>query len=482
MKTIAMLWVTFSLVSPVSAADPQAPTGLLVSSEEVAAVEAEVMKRLQEYRDLKCIRPVLRGEAEPGSGTDRIAAFGEGRGEIEPCFEFVKTHSNSLMPEDFDQFIDTGEGIPGDLLGPLGKACRALPGILGAAVARGDVCTPWRPGVRGNPSFMPLLHASKVSVILGRTAYRPEDALTLARTALDRFRMDQDTVRGGGTLIMAMISVASTMRFQAPWLTWILERADLDAAGYAEIADALEILSGTEPRIGTVLEADSYWSYLQILFPLIKGPDWIPPGGWDDGHVPVRSRDGFGILGTKSFVDEITDASILIVAMHMVQSAQIEACPVDASPLECMAGLRRHVADVMARNQVGAVRRVIRILAAKEPHLAIRQWIVDILMAVATPAFDKYVEKYAQRVLRIAQLRIHASVLREWAETGNCREDFAHDRWATLTRDPVFGGSLGVTRDTGTGEWVIRAAGTFQTPSVEGDVEYRFECPPGQGH
>ena len=459
-----------------SAGDDPKPGLLLVPPSEIAAVEARVMAGLAAYQERRCPRQVLRGQPEPGSGTDAVRDLGEGRGEHGRCLAFIEANKEALAPEDFDAFLASGAGVDAALLGSLDEACGGVAAAVGAAVAHGDVCSPWRPGVRGNPSFLPLMRTAKIQVILARTGYRPEDALAHARAALDRIRFDQDTVRGGGTLIAAMVSVASVVSYQGPWLRWILERGDLDAAGYGEVADALGILVATEPPIGGIIEADGYWGFLQLILPLVHGLGWVPPGGWDDGHPPVADA-AEGIFGARTLFDERTDAALLAVAMDQIQRAQAEACPRDAPALACAEGLRRHAEEMIRRNELSTARRIIRVLGSPEPRREVIGWITDILMGIGTPAFDKYVEKYALRSLRLTTLRLHAAVLREWAGTGVCREDFGEAPWAALAADPVFGGPLGLSRDPDTGEQVIRPGGAFRTESINEQVEYRYRCP-----
>ncbi|MFH1530998.1 MAG: hypothetical protein ABIK09_09735 [Pseudomonadota bacterium] len=478
MKTIIGLLLLGTLAAPPAAGEDPTPVSALVTPEEVAAVEARVMQRIAEYRAVRCVRPVLRGDPTPGSGAEGLAAFGADAPALQGCFSFSEENGEAISPKDLVAFLETGEGLPVDLTEALRSECGGVSAAVSAAVAHGDVCSPWRPGIKGIPAFLPFIRTSKIAVILGRTAYTSADTLPLARAALDRIRFDQDTFRGGGTLIAAMVGTASTIAYQVPWLRWLLDQASLDEAALSEIVDSLGVLLATEPPVGEIIEADGYWGFLQLILPVLKGSDWTPPGGWDHDHVSAP-EDGAGApFGTRSFIDARTDAAILLVAMDEIQRAQTAACPLDATPLACIDGLRKHSEEMQRRLEVSKIIRAIRVLGSPDARTALRQWIVDILMGVATPAFEKYVEKYSLRAIRIAALRVHAAVLREWSATGACREDFSGGEWAGIIKDPIFDGDLGVTRDPTTTEWIVRPAGTFSTESINQELEYRFHCPP----
>lgn len=460
-----------------AAADEAPTTRALVTPEEVAAVEARVMARVEAYRAASCPRPVLWGVPVRGSGTDSVADIGEGRLGHQRCHAFLEANATGLPAGDFDAFLATGEGVPPDLAAALAEGCGDLAAAVSEAVGRSDVCSPWRPGLRGNPSFVPFVRTSKAAAILGRVGYQPEESLPSIRAALDRIRFDQDMVRGGGTLIAAMISVVSTVGYQVPWVQWVLDRADLEEAELSEVIDALGVLLATEPAIGRVIEADLVWSFLQMTLPAVKGPEWVPPGGWDWDHQAPAAGGGDSPFESRSFIDPATDAALLVVAMDEILRTQTAACPADASPLACVDGLRRYGEELRRRDGNGSVLRAIKVLAAPDPRVAVRRWVVDVLMGVGSPSFSRYVEKFALRSIRLASLRIHAAMLREWRRTGGCGIPRGPGD-GVLVADPIFEGALDVHLDPQTNEWVVRPAGEFVEASIEAEAEYRFRCPP----
>ncbi len=474
---IAMLGISI----PPAQAEWEVPPTVLVTPAEVAAVEARVLARVEAYRAASCLRPVLRGAPAKGSGTEAVQEIGEGAPPWQRCISFLEAEAEGLATESsFETYLETGEGVTAELAAALEEACGDLAAGVRAAVAHEEVCSPWRPGVRGNPAFVPLMRTSKAAVILGRTGYTSADALGPAREALDRMRFDQDVIRGGGTLIAAMISTASTVRNQAPWLRWILDRGDLSEAGLTEVVDSLGVLLSTEPPIGAVIEADGYWSFLQLILPPVKGKDWVPPGGWDFDYKPRTDDIEETGFSTRSFIDPKTDAALMVVAMDEIQKTHAAACPVDASVLACMDGLRRYGEAQRRRDGNGTILRAIKVLGSPDPRMAVRRWIVDVLSGMATPSFGRYVEKYAVRSFTLAALRIHAAVLRAWRSRGACETDLTGEGWEAYVADPIFDGPLRITRDPATAEWLVRAAGSFELgSSANEELEYRFNCPPG---
>jgi hypothetical protein len=465
------------LPGPAAGADetPQGPA--LVTPEEVAAVEARVMARVDAYRVASCRRPVLRGTPAEGSGTEAVRGIAEGGPLHQRCHAFLDANAEGLPSTDFDAFIASGAGVAPDLAAALPEGCGELPAAIRDAVGHEDVCSPWRPGVRGNPSFLPILRTSKAAVILGRLGYTPADCLPELRVALDRIRYDQDIVRGGGTLIAAMVSVASTVRYQVPWIRWLLDRGDLDAAQLTEVIDSLGILLETEPSIGGIIEADGTWSFLQMILPTVKGSGWVPPGGWDRDHQPSAAGAPESPYGSQHFIDPATDAALVVVAMEEIQRTQDAACPADALPLACIDGLRRYGEEARRRDGNGAVLRAIKVLAAPDPRAAVRRWVVDILMGVGSPAFARYAEKYALRSFQLATLRLQAAMLREWRRTGGCGVPRGPGA-GPLVADPIFRGPLEVRQEAGSDQWVVRPGGAFVEVSVNDEAVVRFSCPP----
>lgn len=480
MKYIIITLVFVGFGSPVAAGEPGAPRLPLLSlatPAEVDAAEAEVMEWVREIQERTCPRPVLRGATVAGASADAIVAIVEGTGVTKACVEYMSEHSHAFVPESWEAFFDTGEGIPERAQEGLFVPCEALAGQVAGAVAHGDGCSPWRPGVRGNPSFIPLLRLTKVAVVMGRAGYTQGSAVELAHGALDWLRLYQDVYRGGGTLIAAMVSAAA-VEIQVRWLRWILTQGHLDAAAMREIVDELGILLDTDPSIGLVLQADGLWSALQLALPLRHGPDWVPPGGWDVDRVDAPMGS---VIGTERVLDKVTETWVLLRMTLDDLEDRRAACPRDANSRVCADGLRQLSQKYAAHREVNVAVRIIRVMAATDPRVALRDWIVEILSEIATPFFVKYVEKDAFKTLLLAHLRVHAEFLRIHRKTGQCptQEQLTGDRWDEIARDPVFGGRVEVLPGEEKGQWILRPSGRFEAASITDAwaQEYRFNCP-----
>ncbi|MBM4370788.1 MAG: hypothetical protein FJ098_03995 [Deltaproteobacteria bacterium] len=450
----------------------------LVDEAVLDAIEARLMEDLRGFREQSCPRPVLRGEALPGSGSDAAAALIDPAGSLGPCLEVLEGSSEALTIDDWKDFLREGQGPGEEALTALRAACGGIGPAVSAAVAHGDLCSPWRPGVRGTPLFMPLLRLSKAAVILGRTGYRAAEAPRLLREALDRVRLDQDSGRGGGTLISSMIGVAST-QIQVPWIAWILEQADLDEAATEAAFRELGILLDSVPPFGRIILADGFWMLLQVVLPMRHGPDWVPPGGFDADR-PESGDPTADLLPAREFLDRHAEVALLMVATDRALRGFAEACPGEADLPSCASGLRAWAEKVFAANNVSYAVRLIRLAASKDMKATVADWIVDILLGISTASYDRYVARYAEVPLTLAALRIQAATLQSYRRDKVCprADSMTGPDWDELLRDPVFGGRLSV-QEIAPREYGVHPAAWFRDLGEEkAPWRYAFRCPP----
>jgi hypothetical protein len=472
MKTGLCLLLVSLLPFPTSAHEEPPQRFPLVTSAEITAIEARVNARVEANEAARCPRPVLRGTPKQGSGEAAMAEIVEGGAAVEGCYSFYQEHAVEFSA-DFSAFVETEDGISQELLEELETTCGHIPALISAAVAHEELCSPWRPGRRGAPLFLNAMRTARLTALLGRFAYRTDDGMALVRAALDQLRFDQDMVRGGGGLVPAFIATAN-MGFHVPWLRWLLDRSEFSKTDLDEVMDSFRLLLETEPRIGGAIQASGLTSILQEALPLVKGEDWVPPGGWDDVHVPLRDRKLWTELEPWDRMAKQTISALVLVILYEHYKAEAAACPVDSGILECMHGLERFAGEARRRSEAGFLARIVRILAS--PRVEMRSG-MGVFSTLQATDYRHIIITYAWRLLLLSQLRIHTGVLREWKATGSC-PNLQSPHLQELFTDPVFGGWLEVQRNPDTEDWLIRPSGEISYPYKWGEPDYRFSCPP----
>ena len=482
-------WIMLALPAFGSDAADAGPSwfNLAPDEEEVAALEKRVLDRIATYKAQSCVRPVLRGEPVVGSAAEMIAEILEGRGQHERCLEL--THSNpgiltfgfrrSILPDTLIAFLEKPVGgFTDEDLGAIRTVCGILPDAVRAAVAHQDACGSWHPGTGVRPPEIEVRRCSLVSVILGRLAYRPEDALHSAQAALDLIRFNQDLIRGGGTLMLTMLTVRSVVWHQGPWLRWLLDRGAIGQDGLASLVDEIGILIDTEPPIGEIVEAIGEWQFLLMPTSIREHQDWSPPLG--RGHRFDQATSNNFLARSRELFDERTSAGLLLVGLERFRQELTAACPPTARPLDCIRGIRRLEEARALRRQASVLTRTLEVILAPNSRRELRNWMVDTLLGYPIYGRDRLLELYVARSIQLAAYRIHAAVLAAWAGAGTCPEDFSDDSWAGIIKDPIFEGDFSISRNPSNHDFVVRSAGTFRHESTNEDLVYRFRCPPGR--
>jgi len=324
------------------------------------------------------------------------------------------------------------------------------------------------------------MRRGKLAILSVGARFDPAQPRETTASLLRWIRLTQDIYRGGGTLLPAMIGTALFNADLVPTLRWVIEDSALDAAALRGLAGDLGVLLMTEPAVGPVISNDSDFMALQTVMPVLKGPDWVPPGGWEEGYGPVSERGTGGLLGGKSVLGVRTEAALLAVAFEEIGREQREACPPDVSIVECRARLIA-VAEARAvkAQDMSLWRLSFRILASGDAVREIRRTIIDILAAVALPAFHKYIDRLAERSFVLAAMRLHVLVLAEQQAAGACPspEGLSGAAWEPALQDPIFGGRLTVGRSDD-GRWSVAPAAWFDGAAADDVWAYEFACAP----
>jgi hypothetical protein len=453
---------------------------VMVSRQEVEAVKARLMARVRANQTRVCERPVVGAPAIPGSGRDLLAAAIEGDGDEGPCAVRAEALKDALSTAAMAGWRVDPSTLPRAVREGL-DACAGMNARVTEAVLHYDVCSPYQPGVRPTPRLLGFLRRGKLAILALRAAYDPAAPRQTLLPLLSWIRLTQDVFRGGGALLPAMIGTALLETDLIPTLDWILDAGDLDADTLRNLAGDLGDLLDAEPSVGPVIANDSDVMALQTVMPVLSGPDWVPPGGWEEGFGPVSERGTGGLLGASSAVGVATEAALLAVAFDEINRQQREACPAGATISECRTRLLDLAAVRGATVREQSMWRIgLRILASGDAVREIRTIIVDILASLAIPAFHKYIEHLAERRFLLACARIHALVLVARETGGGCpdRSGMTGDSWDRALEDPVFGGRMVLSR-TGDGAYVVVPAGVFDGGNTLDPWRYEFSCVPG---
>ena len=450
------------------------------------SVEAELVERGAVWRDRRCLRPALRSTSKPGSGAAAIDQFFRGDTVVSGCVE-VLDEILGVGPDsfDWDGFLSTGDGIPPELISRLNGLCTPALDAVGEAISFEDVCSPWLPGVRADPPDRVIAQRLPMArVLLDRVTYQPVEALETMWNTLELIRFQQDLLRGGGSRDWVARTVPPLRLQQGPWVAWLLESGDLDDAALDRTIEGLSILLDSEPTHGALVAAWGYRFFVQELRPRLHGFFWAPPGGWDPGR-PLR----WGWERNNAWMDEDSEKVILLLAVEQHLDVLAEACPTNSELLECIRGLYALAPPDQDDDQPipaagkGDVERMGRAMAGPDRKGVFLEWNVDISAVELNRQawiLVEALEELSFRSLRLAQLRLHAAILRAWRTTGRCPgfADLDGVEWQALTQDPVFGGRLDVSNGAGD-EWVMRSTGRYTGYRVnEWDLAYRFHCPP----
>ncbi len=168
------------------------------------------------------------------------------------------------------------------------------------------------------------------------------------------------------------------------------------------------------------------------------------------------------------------------VALEKVHSRFAEMCAANHTVADLYGAMRGAAEEVIAMPRQANWKRVLLLFLTKEPQLALRNWIVDILQAVAIPAFDKYLMRYAQRRFSLQGLRLQFLVSRYSKANGTCPslKGLEHHTYAQATVDPGSGRPMVISFPV---NGLLKLTPAQDVVDAVGDPEkvgdYKFRCP-----
>lgn len=466
---VAGLEVAATATSDTTAPDAatQARTVVLVAPEELAELQARLDAQVKANQERQCLRPVLRGESVEGRADEDIIAVVEGE-TFKPCYDLIKEVADPIA-----KYLENPTKETPPELAKVHELCHPLLEAVQKAINHEDACSPYLAGRRGLPSMIPTIRAGKaMAFLLLEELLRgtPENALNIG---LDWLRFSQDTVRGrGAPLIGAMVSVAAT-KYVLDAMRFALNQPNgMTPEMLERMAKELGTLLETEPGFGDFLPYENYGLALHMLLPAVKGPAWVPPGGFDHDRV-----DPSQVLGEGKDLEGVSEdqqMALLWVAMDGNGRRMEEACPKNALAAACHAGLLASARD--AARDAGEERflRTLKVMASDQPDKEIRAWILDIIKSIATPAFNKYVIRFSHRAFRISALRGHAALRARLDGNTEIGEELTKPEWRDYLTDPATGGTMRFL-STETGKVTLQPAVAFEGAGAQDYRELAHE-------
>ena len=433
-----------------AAPDPAAAKGeelVLISPGEMAALEGKLMERVGANQVAKCPRPVLRGNPTAGPADDDIhQLLGPGNATVMECLTHIE------KTPDIDAYLESPVESLADTVAQAQKLCAPVAPLLAAAVQHEDACSPYLAGRKGHPHLIRLIRLSKaVALLMERLSLlgHPAKAVELG---LDLLVLSQDISRGGASLICAMVGVATSQITTLRGIRTVLNATDhLAAEQLTSLMAQVDRLIAAEPTFGSFWDYERVGFALMSILPGIKPEGWVPPGGWDEG---TNWDPAAGALG-ESIEGVSTQQQYGLVLLAADRSFRLlsSACPEGTAPIPCHEALEKAGKENANKATDDKFARTFKTLLSQQPTEEIRAWILDILSAVATPAFNKYVVRYANRMQNYVAVRSHLAIIAFRLEQGRCpaKGDFKTDaRLSAALLEPWSNDSMTVTvKDAG---------------------------------
>lgn len=472
--TIMFIALTGSVACRASAEEPEGIAVTLVPAEEIAKMEAELMASVKANQERKCLRPLPPGvKANPGNADQDIIEVMSGK-QFEECFALLKDKDDAVRT-----WLDSDDRVESADLAATREECAGLVAAVAKAIAHEDACSPYLAGRRGAPLYINLIRVAKAySALMWETAN--QDPGKAVRQGLEFLLFAQDTTRGDGApLIGAMIAVAIQPFVIEKGLTRILANhgAKISAAQLQELADGLGTLLKQEPHFHSFLLYERDGLVLQTLLPGMKEKGWVPPGGFDEDYHPYEEASAEG--KELPNLAQGQEQALGWVAHSTAIGRLLAACSKQGSAVDCAVGMERAAKEMAAEADGGHCTKLIKLAFFAEPTKQLRDWILEILRAVASPAFIKYVGRFATRSFQIRGLQLHALALKHLAASGKCptAEELTGTEWKLYNRDPASNLPLKISSPD-KGKYLIQPPKAFPKDAAGqyDESRYEFSC------
>jgi hypothetical protein len=410
--------------------EEEKPRPRLVSEVELKEMQQELKDIVERNRAKKCPRPVLRGEPLPGTAAADIQAVVEGADDTRACHKRLDETSEMVFealdhPEDYkpegfparmNRTAKPQSQAPKELL-ELEKTCAPVLARIQKAVRHEDACSPYLPGLHDQPGYISAIRTSRFAASRARRLFAEGDPGQGFNLLLDVVRFGQDFGRGGTSLLETMIGVACTRTVLSMLEHGLNRKKPLDPALLQRIEKELGQLIDTQPHPAEYLRGEMEAMATYTLNPSKKSPDTITIG-----------------------VDERDDNALALIALRETSQDVLSGCQKEDPPIRCEEHIRS-VAQRYRNSHKGDLEQaeaMLRVAVAPDKVAAVRREIVDILKAVAAPAYDRYLRHEGQTRFRLGALRLHAAYrqLAEKAKACPKAGIFDQEPLAGLRTDP----------------------------------------------
>jgi hypothetical protein len=414
-------------------ASKEGDTPRLVTEAEIVAHEAALMGRVAETKTRTCKRPLLRGQPLPGTAADDLHALAAPTGDLAACdARLAKLGDIKAAAAARDaKFMAIVQEC-----GPRYEAA------LVKAVSHEDACSPYQVGMLTAQSLTSTLRATRVLGVRAVDRAAAGDAAGGLWLVLDAMRFADDLARGHTTLLDLMVAVAATNNL-ADYAFDILAAHPIAPEKASELSAAVGVLLAHQQSFADTFRGERDLMDLHYALAPLKPKEWVPPGGWPEGK---DQRTGArGELLTKNPRDE---HAIMFLTSERFAREAAAACPPTAT-LEACAKAFGETAPASKPDQASLAKIYDELKSAKDidaARLKIRGALVDVLGAVARPAFSDYIRKRGNAVAKLAAVRIHLELGRR-AASGTCPP--AIDLSDEIIAPPGLGGRmlLTITKD-----------------------------------
>ena len=459
-----------SLLPRAAPASPPPRTTLTfpVAPGEVEILEAALMADVRANCGRHCPRPVLHGEPLPGPAYADLLALGE-PDAFDACLDLFN-EDNGLV-----EWLNNPRGEPPAVVVLTTWLCRPIAARVSLAVRHEDACSPFLAGCRAEDMYASarFMRAAKAVVLLAQDLARSGERSAGLALLTDMLRFSQDVERGDGVSEVGRMFSNGTSSILILWglLPFLQSEAATPAELGSLIADLSELLA-TEPAGAAVLAADRESFELMYALPALKGPGWVPPGGFDPS---LLREDGTPI--TFDFEDRDQQARELIVNDAIFRRLE-QACPPDLPVTACAAALTRiadeaKAADPALDEELDAMNCGSQLTAEVAGD---RERTLEVRTACQAAFLSGYVTRPMLTSHLLTAVRLQARMRLHALTTGRCPTlaDLRSPAWQAWTLDPVAGRPVDLAEEQ-PGLWRV-CPGPGESPPQPWQIPYRFAC------
>jgi hypothetical protein len=425
---------------------------LLVIEQQIDRIEQQLLARIARNRHKQCPRPPLRGPGQPGPSDAARRVFYETKGALGACLAAVQdagidralTLPRRRAGQKEKHYVARARRLEDPRSRPARvrraeRACASLPSLLGRAASFREGCSLFLAGRGHRPPQVMEEPIGRAIAIVARATARSGKVMAAMRLVLDGLRLGQDGCRGGSDWIGPALAVYLAERQLLPLGALLLNAGKLSADELRALDRELKVLMASEPHPAEILAGDVSWGMLYFFLPPLKGPGWIPPGGWPPDHQPLPHA-----MKTRQM------RGMQLVAAARIGEVLAAACPARSSHSSCfqaVAKLAPKSAGAAKKRAAEQAERIATEGVQPDPLAdSLRSMLIDGAIASTVSALPRHIRHYARHLSGLAALRLLVAFHLAAKERGRCPRinDLDRPPLAALLKLPRVGRSLRV--------------------------------------